>query len=211
MGLVVLLRNLTKYPEFLAFHCVCTLAVVLNMEERERSVKSDSREMESAPGGSSTSAPELDLEAGSKDDAGPTNVCSDRFDPLLALYSSTVQLPFPNIKCFNNVAEYESFLKGGRGRAKPENVEKRQRKAMKGVVDLERIERLKKLMVNNPVSESEGGEGGSGTTRRKRRQKPVKNVLTRMPRRSNTHHYMCWRPAPTWKAALRLEQYVFLY
>ncbi|XP_030595726.1 U7 snRNA-associated Sm-like protein LSm11 [Archocentrus centrarchus] len=150
------------------------------MEERERrSVKSDSRETVSAPTGSTTSSP--DLEAGSKDDADQTNVCSDKFDPLLALYSPTVQLPFPNIKCFNNVAEYESFLKGGRGRAKPENVEKRQRKAMRGVVDPERIERLKKLMVNNPVSESEEGESSSGTTRRKRRQKPVKNVLTRMP------------------------------
>ncbi|XP_063346629.1 U7 snRNA-associated Sm-like protein LSm11 [Pelmatolapia mariae] len=151
------------------------------MEEREkRSVNSDSKETLSAPYSSPASAPE----AGSKaedDGADKLDVCSDTFDPLLALYSPTVQLPFPNIKCFNNVAEYESFLKGGRGRAKPENVEKRQRKAMKGVVDMERIERLKKLMVNNPVSESEEGESSSGTTRRKRRQKPVKNVLTRMP------------------------------
>ncbi|XP_039871448.1 U7 snRNA-associated Sm-like protein LSm11 isoform X1 [Simochromis diagramma] len=151
------------------------------MEEREkRSVNTDSKETLSAPCSSPASAPE----AGSKaedDGADKLDVCSDKFDPLLALYSPTVQLPIPNIKCFNNVAEYESFLKGGRGRAKPENVEKRQRKAMKGVVDLERIERLKKLMVNNPVSESEEGESSSGTTRRKRRQKPVKNVLTRMP------------------------------
>ncbi|CAI5651636.1 U7 snRNA-associated Sm-like protein LSm11 [Oreochromis niloticus] len=151
------------------------------MEEREkRSVNSDSKETLSAPCSSPASAPEADSKA---EDGGAVklDVCSDKFDPLLALYSPAVQLPFPNIKCFNNVAEYESFLKGGRGRAKPENVEKRQRKAMKGVVDLERIERLKKLMVNNPVSESEEGESSSGTTRRKRRQKPVKNVLTRMP------------------------------
>lgn len=199
MGLVVQLLNRRQYPEFLALY---TSAVVLNMEEREkRSVNSDSKETLSAPCSSPASAPE----AGSKaedDGADKLDICSDKFDPLLALYSPTVQLPFPNIKCFNNVAEYESFLKGGRGRAKPENLEKRQRKAMKGVVDLERIERLRKLMVNNPVTESEEGESSSGTTRRKRRQKPVKNVLTRMPRRFNTHRVMCWRPSPAWAVSL---------
>ncbi|XP_059202727.1 U7 snRNA-associated Sm-like protein LSm11 [Centropristis striata] len=151
------------------------------MEERERkSVKSDSKETVTAACSSTPAAPEPKPEAGSKtggDDADKIDVCSDNFDPLLALYSPTVPpLPFPNVKCFNNVAAYESFLKGGRGRAKPENVEKRRQKAMKGVADPERIERLKKLMVNNPVQEGES----SGTPRR-RRQKPQKNVLTRMP------------------------------
>ncbi|XP_047208920.1 U7 snRNA-associated Sm-like protein LSm11 isoform X2 [Girardinichthys multiradiatus] len=140
------------------------------MEERERkSVKPDSKQ-------SAVSEPEPIPEA------EKLNVCSEKFDPLLALYSPAAPpLPFPNIKCFNNVAEYESFLKGGRGRAKPENVEKRQRKAMKGVADPERIERLKKLMVNNPVSESDVGESSGAAARRsRRRQKPQKNVLTRM-------------------------------
>ncbi|KAM4732347.1 U7 snRNA-associated Sm-like protein LSm11 [Anableps anableps] len=152
------------------------------MEERERkSVKPDSKQTESAPSG-----PELVPQADTGDDeANELNVCSEKFDPLLALYAPVAPpLPFPNIKCFNNVAEYESFLKGGRGRAKPENVEKRQRKAMKGVADPERIERLKKLMVNNAVSGSEEGDssggGGGAAPRRRRRQKPPKNVLTRM-------------------------------
>ncbi|KAF4104830.1 hypothetical protein G5714_014161 [Onychostoma macrolepis] len=68
-------------------------------------------------------------------------------------------------------------MKGGRGRAKPENVEKRLRKAQKGKADPERIERLKRLMVNNPVEEEEG----SGVKRAPRRRKAAKNVLTRMP------------------------------
>ncbi|KAI2656888.1 U7 snRNA-associated Sm LSm11 [Labeo rohita] len=105
------------------------------------------------------------------------DISSDKFDPLLVLYSPQVQLPYPNIKCFNNIAEYESFLKGGRGRAKPENVEKRLRKAQKGKADPERIERLKRLMVNNPVEEGEG----SGVKRPPRQRKTAKNVLTRMP------------------------------
>uniref|UniRef100_A0A3P8SV11 LSM11, U7 small nuclear RNA associated n=1 Tax=Amphiprion percula TaxID=161767 RepID=A0A3P8SV11_AMPPE len=153
------------------------------MEERERkSVKSDSKETETAPCSSSASAPEQPKTDGKTgdDDALKTDICSDKFDPLLALYSPTAPpLPFPNIKCFNNVAEYESFLKGGRGRAKPENVEKKRRKAMKGVADPERIERLKNLMVKKP--ESEEGESSSGTTQRRRKKRPQKNVLTRMP------------------------------
>ncbi|XP_076851228.1 U7 snRNA-associated Sm-like protein LSm11 [Brachyhypopomus gauderio] len=105
------------------------------------------------------------------------DIGSEKFDPLLALYSPKVPLPYPNIKCFNNIAEYESFMRGGRGRAKPENVEKRMRKARKGVTDPERIERLKKLMVNKPVEEGEE----SGAKRAPRKQKARKNVLTRMP------------------------------
>ncbi|XP_014901072.1 U7 snRNA-associated Sm-like protein LSm11 isoform X1 [Poecilia latipinna] len=146
------------------------------MEERERkSARPDSKH--------SAFGPELVPEADTGDDeANELNVCSEKFDPLLALYSPAAPpLPFPNIKCFNNVAEYESFLKGGRGRAKPENVEKRQRKAMKGVADPERIERLKKLMVNNPVSEEGDSSSGGAAPRTRRRQKPLKNVLTRMP------------------------------
>lgn len=173
-------------------HRVLLSAVVSNMEERERkSAKADSRETTAAAGAGPSSAPVPELEPGpvsqyGDDDADKTDVCSDNFDPLLALYSANVSLPFPNIKCFNNVAEYESFLRGGRGRAKPENVEKKRLKAMKGVADPERIERLKRLMVNNPLPEAEGGES-SGTPRGRRRDKPQKNVLTRMPRRFSTH------------------------
>ncbi|XP_070769791.1 U7 snRNA-associated Sm-like protein LSm11 [Enoplosus armatus] len=152
------------------------------MEERERKgVKSDRKETATATCSSAPSAPEHETETGSKaadDEADKIDVCSESFDPLLALYSPNVHVPFPNVKCFNNVSAYESFLKGGRGRAKPENVEKKRLKAMKGVVDPERIERLKKLMVNNPVPEKQEGES-SGTPQR-RRQKTHKNVLTRM-------------------------------
>ncbi|KAI3351912.1 hypothetical protein L3Q82_020746 [Scortum barcoo] len=149
------------------------------MEERERkAAKSDSEETSTATRSSEPPAPETGSKDGG-DDADKTDVCSDKFDPLLALYSPTVTLPFPNVKCFNNVSEYESFLKGGRGRAKPETVEKRRLKAMRGAADPERIERLKKLMVNNPVKEREDGESSSSTPRGKR-QKPHKNVLTRM-------------------------------
>ncbi|XP_074504279.1 U7 snRNA-associated Sm-like protein LSm11 [Sebastes fasciatus] len=142
------------------------------MEERERTrVKSDSKQTEKATCSSTPAVPEHEPDK--------TDVCSDNFDPLLALYSPTVRLPFPNIRSFNNVAAYESFLKGGRGRAKPENVEKRRQKKMRGVADPERIERLKKMMVNNPTGEEEGES--SGTAPRRRRQKTQKNVLTRMP------------------------------
>lgn len=167
------------------------------MEESERDRKSEKPDgKETVPAASSV--PQHEPDSDSKivdDDADKIDVCSENFDPLRALYSPTVPLPFPNVKCFNNVAEYESFLKGGRGRAKPENVEKKRLKAMKGVADPERIERLKKLMVNNPVSEAEQGE--SSGTRRRRKQKIHKNVLTRMPRRFNTRHRCspCCKPA----------------
>lgn len=153
------------------------------MEEWEK--KAVASKSEVTPASCSTARPCLpdhESEKGSKAadvDADQIDVCSDKFDPLLALYSPTVSIPFPEIKCFNNVSEYESFLKGGRGRAKPENVEKKRRKAMKGVADPERIERLKKLVVDNPVEESDGA--GSSSTSRSRRRRPQKNVLTRMP------------------------------
>ncbi|XP_026186602.1 U7 snRNA-associated Sm-like protein LSm11 [Mastacembelus armatus] len=152
------------------------------MEQREReSIKSDGKETTLSCSSTAAAAehePEAHIET-VDDDADKLDVCSDKFEPLRALYSPTVRAPFPNVRCFNNVAEYESFLKGGRGRAKPENVEKRRAKAMKGVADPERIERLKKLMVNNPVPEE--GEAESSNTPRRKRQKPQKNVLTRMP------------------------------
>ncbi|XP_026990867.1 U7 snRNA-associated Sm-like protein LSm11 [Tachysurus fulvidraco] len=116
---------------------------------------------------------------GGKDEAATDrklDISSDEFDPLLALYSSQVPLPFPHVRCFNNLAEYESFMSGGRGRAKPENVEKKMRKAKRGVKDPERIERLKQLMVKNPSGEAEE----SGMKRPAKRTTP-KNVLTRMP------------------------------
>nr|XP_057919726.1 U7 snRNA-associated Sm-like protein LSm11 [Doryrhamphus excisus] len=143
------------------------------MEEKERQKRTEKPDNEETASTSRLNASPVSLD----DDTSKTDVCSENFDPLLALYSPAVSLPFPNIKCFDNVAQYESFLKGGRGRAKPENVEKKRQKAMKGVADPERIERLKQLMVKKP--EDEEAEG-SNKPPRSRRQKPQKNVLTRM-------------------------------
>ncbi|MBN3317619.1 LSM11 protein, partial [Atractosteus spatula] len=103
------------------------------------------------------------------------DVSSDKFDPLLALYCPEISLPYPNVRCFNNIAQYESFLRGGSGRAKPQNVAKKNKKAKKGVPDPERIERLKKLMVNAPTE-----EGAGGRQRPPRKTRAPKNVLTRM-------------------------------
>ncbi|CAL8262669.1 unnamed protein product [Lota lota] len=152
------------------------------MEERERKPNTtDYDDREAASASNPTTRPACKDESllhgdTEEDDSVKLDICSDTFDPLLALYSPTVPLPFPNIKCFNNVSEYESFLKGGRGRAKPENVEKRLRKAMKGVVDPERIERLKNLMV---CKVPKAGEASAPPPRR-RQQKTHKNVVTRM-------------------------------
>lgn len=161
------------------------------MEEEERKLKNKkerelgqtvafdrrpSKETGEGAGGRGGGAPEV--EPRHRDSR--LDVSSDQFDPMLALYSPDVPLPFPNIRSFNNVAEYESFLKGGRGRAKPENVAKKERAAKRGVPDPERIARLKELMVKNPTDE-DAEEGTSGNRRPVRRQRAPKNVLTRMP------------------------------
>nr|XP_020747088.1 U7 snRNA-associated Sm-like protein LSm11 [Odocoileus virginianus texanus] len=84
------------------------------MEERERGARS-------ARAGSPARPPSPRLD-----------VSSDSFDPLLALYAPRLPpIPYPNAPCFNNVAEYESFLRTGlrtrrrgpgRSRKAPRNV-----------------------------------------------------------------------------------------
>ncbi|XP_073511392.1 U7 snRNA-associated Sm-like protein LSm11 [Phyllobates terribilis] len=99
------------------------------------------------------------------------DVTSESFDPLLALYSADTPLPFPDVRCFNNLAEYESFLeRGSRPRSRSQKPEKKGRKP---APDPERVQRLKKLM----LPEEEGAER-SRAPRRGRR--PPRNVLTRM-------------------------------
>ncbi|XP_028668508.1 U7 snRNA-associated Sm-like protein LSm11 [Erpetoichthys calabaricus] len=104
------------------------------------------------------------------------DVLSEFFDPLLALYAPDIQLPYPNVKCFNNLAQYESFLKRSREPPRPENVSKRKGKARKGVPDPERIERLKKLIVK-PATTGEDDEAAKSAPRK---SKGPRNVLTRM-------------------------------
>uniref|UniRef100_G1QVT2 U7 snRNA-associated Sm-like protein LSm11 n=1 Tax=Nomascus leucogenys TaxID=61853 RepID=G1QVT2_NOMLE len=105
------------------------------MEERERGARS-------AGAGSPARPPSPRLD-----------VSSDSFDPLLALYAPRLPpIPYPNAPCFNNVAEYESFLRTGvRGR---------------------------RLMVAKEEGDGAAGAGrrGPGWSR-----KASRNVLTRMP------------------------------
>ncbi|MEE6478255.1 hypothetical protein FKM82_011793 [Ascaphus truei] len=107
-----------------------------------------------------------------KDEAGSLDVSSELFDPLLALYSPRTPLPFPGARCFNNLAEYESFLRGG-GRARGRGAQRGgRRKGRKPEPDPGRVDRLKQLML--PVEE------GAAPVRPRRKKTP-KNVLTRMP------------------------------
>lgn len=148
------------------------------MEERERGARS-------ARAGSPARPPSPRLD-----------VSSDSFDPLLALYAPRLPpIPYPNAPCFNNLAEYESFLRtgvrgGGRGRARsaaagsgvpaaaagPSARTRRRQDAP--APDPERIQRLRRLMVAK-----EEGDGAAGARRRGpgRSRKAPRNVLTRMP------------------------------
>ncbi|XP_063269527.1 U7 snRNA-associated Sm-like protein LSm11 [Prinia subflava] len=115
---------------------------------------------------------------------GRLDVSSNRFDPLLALYSPNTPLPFPAAPCFNNLAEYESFQRGlrrpgaRRGAAPARRGAATARASRRGrpAADPERIQRLRSLMVN-PGPEQEAAEGGTAT----RRRRAPRNVLTRMP------------------------------
>lgn len=122
---------------------------------------------------------------------GRLDVSSNRFDPLLALYSARTPLPFPGAPCFNNLAEYESFQRGllrPRGRrpnaAASSSAAARRgpsaRSARRGpaAADPERIQRLRSLMVN-AGPEQEAAAGGAAA----RRRRAPRNVLTRMPRK----------------------------
>nr|6V4X_D Chain D, U7 snRNA-associated Sm-like protein LSm11 [Homo sapiens] len=150
-----------------------------SMEERERGARS-------AGAGSPARPPSPRLD-----------VSSDSFDPLLALYAPRLPpIPYPNAPCFNNVAEYESFLRtgvrgGGRGRgrargaaagsgvpAAPGPSGRTRRRPDAPAPDPERIQRLRRLMVAK-----EEGDGAAGAGRRGpgRSRKAPRNVLTRMP------------------------------
>ncbi|XP_022445969.1 U7 snRNA-associated Sm-like protein LSm11 isoform X2 [Delphinapterus leucas] len=149
------------------------------MEERERGARS-------ARAGSPARPPSPRLD-----------VSSDSFDPLLALYAPRLPpIPYPNAPCFNNLAEYESFLRtgcrgGGRGRARgaaagsgdPATAAagplgRTRRRPDIPTPDPERIQRLRRLMVAK-----EEGDGAAGARRRGpgRSRKAPRNVLTRMP------------------------------
>ncbi|XP_060219793.1 U7 snRNA-associated Sm-like protein LSm11 isoform X2 [Meriones unguiculatus] len=150
------------------------------MEEREWGARS-------ARAGSPASPPSPRLD-----------VSSYSFDPLLALYSPHLPpIPYPNAPCFNNVAEYESFLKGGRagrGRARATGeaasagtstgtstgarTSSKARRRAAPTPDPERIQRLRRLMV---VKEDADGAAGARRQGPGRSKKAPRNVLTRMP------------------------------
>ncbi|XP_066446572.1 U7 snRNA-associated Sm-like protein LSm11 [Eleutherodactylus coqui] len=106
---------------------------------------------------------------------GSLDITSESFDPLLALYSPETPLPFPDVRCFNNLAEYESFLRGGgRARVRARGAPKPDKRRRKPAPDPERVERLKKLML--PVADDAEQKRPP-----RRGRKDPKNVLTRMP------------------------------
>ncbi|XP_078267359.1 U7 snRNA-associated Sm-like protein LSm11 [Rhinoraja longicauda] len=130
--------------------------------------------MAEAAGGDADPLPELDIS-------------SPRFDPYLALYSpQPPPLPYPSVRTFNNVAEYESFLtrrpgcgsgcrSRGPGRASTKgrsSSSRRRRREAAAAPDPERIERLKKLMVAETSDDEK--------PRPRRRDRAPKNVMTRM-------------------------------
>ncbi|XP_032885868.1 U7 snRNA-associated Sm-like protein LSm11 [Amblyraja radiata] len=127
--------------------------------------------MAEAAGGEADRQPELR--------GGALDISSPRFDPYLALYSpQPPPLPFPSVRTFNNVAEYESFLTRrpgsgsrprGQGRA---SAKARSRRGAAAAPDPERIERLKKLMVAEASDDEK--------PRPRRRDRAPKNVMTRM-------------------------------
>ena len=55
----------------------------------------------------------------SDEESDETNPLSPHFNPLKALYSPKVSLPFPQATIFNNLIEYETFMAlGGRTRSR---------------------------------------------------------------------------------------------
>ncbi|XP_078455401.1 U7 snRNA-associated Sm-like protein LSm11 [Lampetra fluviatilis] len=130
------------------------------------------------------------------------DLISPNFDPQAALYSRDVTLPYPNVRCFHNIAEFASFTMGrGRGRGRGDTPGQsggqaaaattgkgkgRAGRRSRPAPDPERVERLKKLMVNDgrrkkkkndeddDEEDEEDAEKGPG------RGKKLRNVLTWM-------------------------------
>ncbi|XP_078087398.1 U7 snRNA-associated Sm-like protein LSm11 isoform X2 [Mustelus asterias] len=141
----------------------------------EMAAASGRLEEEEAGAGASEAGPGKEGE----EDGGLLDVSSPRFDPYLALYSPCQPpLPFPNVRTFNNMAEYQSFLSGRLRQSAPaprahtRPARGRRTASARPTPDPERIERLKKLMVAEP--------SGEERPRPCRRERAPKNVLTRM-------------------------------
>ncbi|XP_005993124.1 U7 snRNA-associated Sm-like protein LSm11 isoform X1 [Latimeria chalumnae] len=114
-------------------------------------------------------------ESGGDEEAAKLDVSSSHFDPLLALYSPQTPLPYPNVRAFNNLAAYESFLLQKRGQGGSSESKKKKKRRGRGEPDPERIQRLRALVLPEKRGEEEEGRRGS------RKQRAPKNVLTRMP------------------------------
>ncbi|XP_069510024.1 U7 snRNA-associated Sm-like protein LSm11 [Ambystoma mexicanum] len=99
------------------------------------------------------------------------DVGSELFNPLLVLYSPKVPLPFPEIRAFNNLAEYESFQRRGRTPRSRGPAASKPRKGKKPPPDPERIQRLKSMIVSGDTKPQPRRKGHRGP----------KNVLTKMP------------------------------
>nr|XP_022318322.1 U7 snRNA-associated Sm-like protein LSm11 [Crassostrea virginica] len=115
------------------------------------------------------------------------DVSSLAFDPLRALYSRRVQLPYPNIAPLNNIAEYESYSKGKtiKQRRAAEGGDGIQQKTDASVNTKTQIKQRK-----NPTNDSSSlcaAETGAGKDIKKGKDdgkrklhKTRRNVLTRM-------------------------------
>uniref|UniRef100_UPI00358FD839 U7 snRNA-associated Sm-like protein LSm11 n=1 Tax=Myxine glutinosa TaxID=7769 RepID=UPI00358FD839 len=110
-----------------------------------------------------------------RDEDSKLDFMGSTFDPGAALQSQVVQLPRPEARCFNNLAEYTSFSlsKTAKPRGAPRSQETQSKRSGKLKADPERRERLRKLMVKD------SGRDEQAVAARQRDKTP-KNLLSKM-------------------------------
>ena len=121
----------------------------------------------------SSSSPESDENSEKLDPMSPI------FDPRRALYAKSVKVPVPNARQFNNLAEFENFLKGKDSESqKKGKKEKEPKKPLPGIIAERAAAQAREAVRKSAILAKSGGPHERSQTQMRKMRST--NVFTRI-------------------------------